>query len=44
MAAMCGWTFGGTAMTAIGYERSRRSWSAGNPTSSHADHIGGSPK
>jgi hypothetical protein len=34
MAASCGWTFGGTAMTSIGYERSRRSWSACNPTSS----------
>jgi putative ABC transport system substrate-binding protein len=29
-----GWTFGGTAVTPIGYERSRRSWSACNPTSS----------
>jgi hypothetical protein len=34
MVATCGWTFGGTAMTSIGYERSRRSWSACNPTSS----------
>ena len=34
MAATCGSTFGGTAMTAIGHERSRRSWSACNPTSS----------
>ena len=25
MAATCGWTFGGTAVTPIGYERSRRS-------------------
>jgi putative ABC transport system substrate-binding protein len=25
MAATCGWTFGGAAVTAIGYERSRRS-------------------
>src|SRR5215467_14593889 len=33
MAATCGWTFGGTAMTTIGYERSRRSWSACKPTS-----------
>jgi hypothetical protein len=31
MAATCGWTFGGGAMTSIGYERSRRSWSACNP-------------
>jgi hypothetical protein len=29
-----GWTFGGTAMTSIGYQCSRRSWSACNPTSS----------
>ena len=34
MAATCGWTFGGTAMTSIRYERSRRSWSACSPTSS----------
>ena len=34
MARTCGWIFGGTAMTSIGYERSRRSWSACNPTSS----------
>ena len=27
-------TFGGTAMTRIGYQRSRRSWSACSPTSS----------
>jgi hypothetical protein len=33
-AKTCGWTFGGTAVTAIGYERLRRSWSACNPTSS----------
>ena len=32
--ATCAWTFGGTAMTSIGYERSRRSWSACSPTSS----------
>jgi putative ABC transport system substrate-binding protein len=31
LAATCGWTFGGTAKTAIGYERSHRSWSACNP-------------
>ena len=30
----CGWTFGGPAVTSIGYERSRRSWSACDPTSS----------
>ena len=29
-----GWTFVGPAMTSIGYERSRRSWSACNRTSS----------
>jgi putative ABC transport system substrate-binding protein len=34
MAATCGWTFVGAAMTSIGYERSRRTWSACNPTSS----------
>jgi hypothetical protein len=34
MAATCGWTFGGAALTSIGYERSRRNWSACNPTSS----------
>ena len=34
MAATCGWTFGGPAMTPIGCERSRGSWSAFNPTSS----------
>ena len=34
MAATCGSTFGGAALTSIGYERSRRSWSACNPTSS----------
>ena len=34
MAATCGWTFVGAAVTPIGYERSRRSWSACNPTSS----------
>ena len=34
MAATCGWTFGGTAVTSIECERSRRSWSACNPTSS----------
>src|SRR6516165_9816792 len=33
MAATCGWTFAGAAVTPIGYERSRRSWSACNPTS-----------
>ena len=33
MAATCGWTFVGAAVTPIGYERSRRSWSACNPTS-----------
>ena len=31
-AATCGWTFVGAALTSIGYERSRRSWSACNPT------------
>ena len=30
MAATCGWTFVGPAMTPIGYEHSRRSWSACN--------------
>ena len=34
MAATCGWTFGGAGLTPIGCERSRRSWSACNPTSS----------
>ena len=34
MAATCGWTFGGAALISIGYERSRGSWSACNPTSS----------
>ena len=34
MAATRGWTFGGGVMTSIGYERSRRSWSACNLTSS----------
>jgi hypothetical protein len=34
MAATCGWSFGGSAMTAIEYERSRRSWSPCKPTSS----------
>ena len=34
MAATCGWTFVGAAVTPIGYERSRGSWSACNPTSS----------
>jgi putative tryptophan/tyrosine transport system substrate-binding protein len=34
MAATCGWTFGGAALTTIGYQRSRRSWWACNPTSS----------
>jgi hypothetical protein len=29
-----GWTFGGPVVTSIEYERSRRSWSACNPTSS----------
>jgi hypothetical protein len=33
-AATCGWTFVMLALTPIGYERSRRSWSACNPTSS----------
>ena len=28
MAATCGWTFGGAALTPIGYGRSRGSWSA----------------
>ena len=34
MAATCGWTFVGAAVTSIGYECWRRSWSAGNLTSS----------
>ena len=34
MAATYGLTFVGTAMTLIGHERSRRSWSVCNPTSS----------
>ena len=34
MAATCAWAFGGAAVTSIGHERSRRSWSACNPTSS----------
>jgi hypothetical protein len=34
MAATCGWTFVGPAVTSIGYETSRRSWSACTPTSS----------
>ena len=34
MAATCDWTFVGPAVTTIGYERSRRSWLACNPTSS----------
>jgi hypothetical protein len=33
MAATCGLTFGGPAMTSIGYEHSRRSWSVCSPTS-----------
>jgi putative ABC transport system substrate-binding protein len=33
MAATCGWTLVGAALTSIGYERSRGSWSACNPTS-----------
>jgi hypothetical protein len=33
MPATCGWTFGGTAVTTIGYERSRQSWSACTPIS-----------
>ena len=33
MAATCRRTFGGTAVTPIGYQRSRRNWSACNPTS-----------
>jgi hypothetical protein len=33
MAATCGSTFVGLALTSIGCERSRRSWSACNPTS-----------
>ena len=32
--ATCGWTFVGSAVTSIGCERSRGSWSACNPTSS----------
>jgi hypothetical protein len=34
MAAAYIWTFVGPALTAIGYERSRRSWLACTPTSS----------
>jgi hypothetical protein len=34
VAATCGWTFGGPAVTSIGYERSRGNWSACNRTSS----------
>jgi hypothetical protein len=34
MAATCGLTFVGAAVTSIGYKRSPRSWSAGNPPSS----------
>ena len=34
MAATSGWTFVGAAVTTIGYERSRRSWSICDPTSS----------
>ena len=34
MAETCGWSFVGAAMTPIGYECSRTSWSAYNPTSS----------
>ena len=34
VAATCGRTFDRAAVTPIGCERSRRSWSAGNPTSS----------
>jgi hypothetical protein len=34
MGATCVWTFVGPALTPIGYERSRRSWSACTPTSS----------
>jgi hypothetical protein len=33
-AAICAWTFVGPAVTPIGYQRSRKSWSACNPTSS----------
>ncbi len=33
MAATCGWTFGGLAVTSIGCKRSRRNWSGCNPTS-----------
>jgi hypothetical protein len=29
-----GWTFGGPALTSVGYKRTRRSWWACNPTSS----------
>jgi hypothetical protein len=34
MAATCGGTFVGAGLTSIGYQRSRTSWSACNPTSS----------
>ena len=34
MAATCGSTFGGPVVTPIGCERSHRSWSVCNPTSS----------
>jgi putative ABC transport system substrate-binding protein len=34
LAATCGWTSGGPALTPIGCERSRRSWSACNLTPS----------
>ena len=34
LAATCGWTFVGAAVTPIGYERSRRSWSPCNLISS----------
>jgi putative ABC transport system substrate-binding protein len=34
LAATCGSTFGGRALISIGHERSRRTWSACNPTSS----------
>ena len=33
MAATCGWTFVGRAVTSIGYKRSRGNWSACDPTS-----------
>jgi hypothetical protein len=33
LAATCGRTFGGVALTPIGFERSRRSWSGCSPTS-----------